>query len=187
MLFETLENFEWYNDPENVRFEGEAMDIYAKKNTDFWQSIHRGFKKDSGHFFFSRQDKNFILTMKWHFDEIDKFSQCGIMLRIDERNWFKASIMNDDEDGDVLASSLTIGGHSDWSGFSLKKSIQDIWFRLNRVDDDYIVSYSLDGIDFIKMRLFYMQSYEEVKVGAYIASPNKEKFHAMLSNIQIEL
>ncbi len=187
MHFEALENFEWYNDPENVRFEGDAMVIYAKNGTDFWQSVHRGFKKDDGHFFFCRQEKDFFLTLKWRFDEADKYSQCGLMLRVDERNWFKASLMNENPGNDVLATSLTIGGHSDWAGFSLNQNIKEIWFRLNRVGDDYILSYSLDGIKFIKLRMFYLRSYEEVKAGAYIASPNKEEFYAELSGIKLGL
>lgn len=185
MHFEALENFEWYNDPENVRFEDDAMIIYAKKGTDFWQSVHRKFKKDNGHFFFCRQSGDFFLTLKWHFDEMDKFSQCGIMLRIDERNWFKASLMNENADGNTLATSLTTGGHSDWAGFNLSGDVKDIWYRLNRVGDDYIMSYSTDGIQFTKCRMFYLQSYEEVKAGAYIASPNTDDFHAELSGLKL--
>ena len=185
MHFEALENFEWYNDPENVRFEDDAMIIYAREGTDFWQSVHRGFKKDDGHFFFCRQAGNFFLTLKWKFEALDKFSQCGIMMRVDERNWFKASIMNESSGGNVLASSLTIGGHSDWAGFNLPRDVCEIWYRLNRVGDDYILSYSLDGVTFIKMRMFYMRSYEEVKTGAYIASPNMADFHAELSTVKL--
>lgn len=185
MHFEQLEKFEWYNDPENVRFENDAMVIFARNGTDFWQSIHRGFKKDDGHFFFCRQEGDFFLTLKWSFEQIEKFSQCGVMLRIDERNWFKASLMNENEGCDVLATSLTIGGHSDWSGFNLNQKINEIWFRLNRVGDDYILSYSLDGIKFVKIKMFYLQSYEDVKVGAYIASPNEVNFSAMLSNLKL--
>lgn len=186
MNFELLENFEWYNEPENVRFEKDGMVIYARTGTDFWQSIHRGFKKDDGHFFFCRQDKDFTLTFKWTFGELKKFSQCGLMLRIDERNWFKASLMNESTEYNTFASSLTIGGHSDWSGFNIERLINEIWFRLNRVGDDYIFSYSLDGVKFIKQRMFYLKSYEDVKAGAYLASPNQSDFSAELSNLHLE-
>ena len=185
MHFEQLENFEWYNDPENVRFENDAMVIFARKGTDFWQSIHRGFKKDDGHFFFCRQGGDFSLTLKWKFSRLDKYCQCGIMLRIDERNWFKASLMSENTESQVMASSLTIGGHSDWCGSSFNQPVDEIWFRLSRVGDDYIFSYSLDGINFIKQRTFYLKSYEEVKAGAYIASPNQDDFAAELSNLKL--
>jgi len=186
MHFELLENFEWYNDPENVRFEDDAMVIYARSGTDFWQSVHRGFKKDDGHFFFCRQAGDFFLTLKWTFHPLQHFSQCGIMLRIDERNWFKASLMNETADNTVLATSLSLGGHSDWAGFNLKEAnVTEMWFRLNRVDDDYIAFYSLDGVNFVKIRTFYLKSYEEVKAGAYLASPNEDNFCAELSHIKL--
>ena len=63
MNFEVLEKFEWYNDPENVRFDIDAMTVYAKSDTDFWQSVHRGYKKDNGHFFFCRHN-NISLDFK---------------------------------------------------------------------------------------------------------------------------
>lgn len=187
MNFELLENFEWYNEPENVRFEKEGMVIYARSDTDFWQSIHRGFKKDDGHFFFCRQDENFTLTFKWSFAEMKNFSQCGVMLRIDERNWFKASLMNEIAGNNIMVSSLTIGGHSDWSGAEIQKPIYEVWFRLNRAGDDYVFSYSLDGIKFIKQRRFYLKSYEDVKVGAYICSPNQNDFFAELSDLELSV
>lgn len=183
MNFEILSNFEWYNDPENVRFETSDMIIYAKSGTDFWQSVHHGFKKDNGHFFFSRQNGDFLLTVKWQFEILEKFSQCGIMVRADERNWLKASLMNDTGENDMLAVSLTVNGHSDWSGFHINQEIHELWFRMQRVGDDYILFYSTDGVIYHKLRTFYLKSYEDIKVGAYIASPNQEGFAAALNDI----
>lgn len=184
MNFEVLENFEWYNDPENVRFEDNSMVIYAKSGTEFWQSQQHNFKKDNGHFFYSRQNDDFILTLKWSFDAADKYSQCGIMVRIDERNWLKASMMNETKEDNILATSLTINGHSDWSGMSFDFPIREIWFRLQRTNDDYVLFYSLNGINFNRLKMFYLQSIEDIKVGAYIAAPNPEPFVAALSDIK---
>lgn len=185
MNFEALGNFEWYNDPENVRFEADGMVIYARSNTDFWQSIHRGFKKDDAHFFFCRKDGDFCLTLKWNFEMKNPSSQCGIMLRIDERNWFKASVMQKHSQHNILMSSLTNQGHSDWAGSDLQEDVKEIWFRLERVEDDYTLYYSLDNINFVKVRTFFMQSYEDVKVGAYIAHPDDGVFFAELSDLNL--
>ena len=48
-------------------------------------------------------------------------------------------------------------------------------------------SYSLDGIKFVKQRMFYLKSYEEVKAGAYIASPNQGDFCAELSHLKLDV
>ncbi len=185
MNFEVLANFDWFNEPDNVRFENNEMVVYAKRGTDFWQSIHHDFKKDNGHFFFCRQDSDFSIVLKWKFDKLEAFSQCGIMLRIDERNWFKASLMNKQENENCLSSVLTIAGHSDWCGFELGKNICDICFRLQRVENDYVLFYSLDGLNFIKFRSFYLKNFEDVKIGAYIANPNQENFNATLAELDI--
>ena len=64
MNFEVLENFDWYNEPSNVRFEENEMLVFAKQEVDFWQSIHRGLKKDDAHFFYSRKNGDFSLILK---------------------------------------------------------------------------------------------------------------------------
>jgi regulation of enolase protein 1 (concanavalin A-like superfamily) len=87
----------------------------------------------------------------------------------------------------MLASSLTIAGHSDWAGLRIADNIHEIWFRLQRVGDDYILFYSLDGQIYEKIRTAYLKGLEEVKVGAYIASPNEADFSAELQYIKLGL
>ena len=185
MNFEALEKFEWFNDPENVRFESNAMVIYAKPGTDFWQSVHRGLSKDNAHFFFSRQNDDFILTLNWKFEKKEQFCQCGLMVRIDEKNWFKVSLMSEVSGQEVLVSSLTVNGHSDWCGFGINENVSDVWFRLQRVDNDYTLFYSFDGIVYTRLRMFYLQNIEDVKVGAYIANPSRNDFSAELNSIKL--
>ena len=186
MNFEVLENFEWYNEPENVRFDGNAMIVYAKYGTDFCQSIHRGYKKDNGHFFYGRKKGDLSLTLNWNVENLPQFAQCGIMIRIDERNWFKASIERETSSSFVISSSLSLQGHSDWSMSKIDKFDGNIWFKLVKVGDEYEVFYSIDGVSFIKFRTFYLSSFEDVKIGACISSLEHEDFSAELLDIFID-
>ncbi len=185
MLFEALENFEWYNDPENVRFDDEAMVIYAKQGTDFWQSTQHGISKDNGHFFFSRQKGDFTLSFKWKVDTSERFSQCGMMLRRDEQNWVKAALMNEVNGDNVVMSAMAINGHADCVSFTLSQEVSEIWFKLQRHIDDYMLMYSLDGVKYIPIRTFYLKSYEDIKVGAYMANPSDKDFNASLSCVDL--
>ena len=185
MLFEALENFEWFNDPENVRFEDEAMVIYAKHGTDFWQSTQHGISKDSGHFFFCRQKGDFTLSFKWKVEINERFSQCGMMLRRDEQNWIKAALMNEVSGNNVVMSAMAINGHADCVSFPLNQEVSEIWFKLQRHIDDYMLMYSLDGVKYIPLRTFYLKSYEDIKVGAYIANPSDKDFNASLSCVDL--
>lgn len=186
MKLENLIDFEWLNEPANVIFADKEMKISAKPETDFWFAIHHQIKKDNAHFFHKKTDGNFTLIVKWHFESADKFKQCGIMARVDERNWFKASLMARDESKPEIGTCLTVQGDSDWAGAALNQMPHEIFYKLERKGNDFVCSYSKDGQKYIRLRQFYLRNIEsQLKIGAYIASPSKEPFEAILDEIDI--
>ena len=185
MNFEILEKFDWYNDPENVRFEDDGMCVYAKSNTDFWQSLHRGYRKDDGHLFFCREKGDFEVVLKWSFEKKQEFLQCGVMVRIDERNWCKGGIEKETSDNRVLFSSFTKEGHSNWARGNDLGDIDEVWFKVVRVQNEYSMFYSLDGNSFIKFAMFYMENFEDIKVGGYICSLGDEEVVAKVSGMEV--
>ena len=187
MLLSELHNFEWYNEPENVAFRDKCMHVVAEAKTDFWQSRHRGFGQDNGHFFFSRKEGDFSFVTEWSFSQNIPYSQCGLMLRINEKNWIKASIMHDNPNRPMLTTSVTQNGFSDLATQDISKNIERIWFKLKKINGDYQIYHSLDGEAFKQIRLVHLQNdMPEVKVGAYICSPTNEKFEAILSQLTFE-
>lgn len=186
MLLDDLKRFDWINEPENVRFNEFGMLVRAKFKTDFWNCARYDFIKKDGHFFFCSADGDFCCEVNWEFDEAKKFDQCGIMLRSDDDNWFKASIMFDNQKEPMLATSLTSGGFSDLATVPLNSETHRVWYRIKRLKDCYIASYSLDGENFSQLRKFYLQrENEQPQVGAYICSPQRENFEATLRGIEI--
>lgn len=186
MNFEILEKFEWYNDPENVRFKDDGMEVYAKYNTDFWQCLQRGLKKDNGHLFFCRQDGDFEFVLRWTVPEFVVTGQCGVMVRMDERNWCKGFVEKEASGEVVVSSSLTNMGHSEWSRGASLGDVKEIWFKVVRVLDEYAFYYSSDGINFCKFKEFYLKSFEDIKVGAYLTCPCEDDFFASVSDINVE-
>ncbi len=188
MKLESLIDFEWYNEPENVVFLDHEMKIVARSQTDFWQSLHHQIKKDNAHFFYKKSSGNFSIVIKWRFDKAENFNQCGIMVRLDERNWFKASILSKDENNPEIGTCLTVSGYSDWAGTPLSAVPHEIFYKLEKKGEDFICSYSLDGEKYIRLRQFYLKSLDEkIKVGAYIAAPQKKMFEAVLDDVEIKL
>ncbi len=188
MKLESLIDFEWYNEPENVVFLDHEMKIVARSQTDFWQSLHHQIKKDNAHFFYKKSSGNFSIVIKWRFDKAENFNQCGIMVRLDERNWFKASILSKDENNPEIGTCLTVSGYSDWAGTPLSAVPHEIFYKLEKKGEDFICSYSLDGEKYIRLRQFYLKSLnEKIKVGAYIAAPQKKMFEAVLDDVEIKL
>jgi len=187
MRLESLIDFEWYNEPLNVSFEEKNVKIIAKPQTDFWQSLHHKIKKDNAHFFYKTLGGDFTLIIKWCFKTAENFNQCGIMARIDERNWFKASIMSKKQNAPEIGSCLTVGAFSDWAGAPLSKMPTEIFFKLERRGDDFVCFYSLDSQKYTRLRQFYLRGIEpEIKAGAYIAAPQNTPFEAILDEIEFK-
>lgn len=187
MLLGALQDFEWYNEPENVVFRDEEIFVTAKPKTDFWQSRHHGFSKDNGHFFFTRRDGLFTFSAKWHFNKNQAYAQCGIMLRIDENNWIKAAVMYDNPARPMLGTSVTQKGYSDWAALDISPDLKEIWFKLKRAQGDYFLYFSFDGKTYKPLRVAHLlNDMPEVKIGAYICSPNSTNFEALLSQIDFE-
>ena len=188
MILEKLRDFEWLNEPENVIFADKEMKIVAKQQTDFWQSKHHNFSKDDGHLFFVNTTDDFKIVIQWKAIEVNSFKQCGLMIRIDDKNWFKASLMYQTNDSPEIGSCLTVDGHSDWAGVILDEEPFQLWYKLVRKDNDFIAYYSLDGQKYIRLRQFYMPSSDaQIRVGAYICSPQTEKFEAVLEDIDFAI
>jgi len=186
MLLENLKEFDWLNEPANVRFDERGMHVVAKYRTDFWDCIRYNFRKDDGHFFFSYVLGEFCCTVNWEFGEISLYNQCGAMLRIDSDNWFKISILAEKEDEPRIATCLTANGYSDLATVALPKAVHHLWYRLKKRKGCYTAAYSSDGENFVELRKFYLEhDLDEIKVGAYICSPQKDDFGAILKDINM--
>lgn len=187
MLLEQLRDFEWFNEPENVAFNENGMLVTAKGSTDFWQNARKNIHSDNGHFFFVRKSGNFVMELRWEFPSCSQLEQCGLMLRFDEKNWMKASLMSDNLSLLRLGSCVTNSGYTDWSAFEIPQQIQGVSLRLKRFNSEYALSYSFDEEKFSQIRLFsFVNEDVEIKAGAYICSPKTNDFTAVLKKINFE-
>ena len=185
MLLDALRDFEWLNEPLDVNFDEMGMRVLTHDKTDFWQSAHHKFGKDNGHFFYTRHSGNFTFLVTWKFVSDGQFDQCGVMLRIDEKNWFKASIMYDNPGQPMLGSSVTNCGYSDWAAMDIPAGVEEVSFKVKRLNGDYVIYYSLDGEVFKQIRVLHLINEQpEVKIGAYICSPRRAGFEATLTQIE---
>lgn len=186
MLLDFIKNFSWYNEPFSISFDELGMNLESFKHTDFWQAREQGIKKDSGHFFYTNREDDFVLKLKWKFEDCSNFNQCGAMIRIDEKTWFKISIMTASHKFLQLGSSLTHGGFSDWSIYPLDKSVNEIFYKIKKDKNNFFVYYSLDDLEYKQIRQFaFSCSFSNFKVGAYIASPGNQNFKSTLERIEL--
>lgn len=186
MKFEVLQNFDWYNEPENVIFGNDELKVVARAGTDFWQNKYHHIAKDDGHFFHICKKGDFCCTLKWQFTDVSNYSQCGLMIRVNAENWFKVSIMSPKAEIAEIGHCLTNDGCSDWSVFPLENLPDSLWFKIMRKGSDYVAFYSVDGDHFVRLRQFSMLDNQDIiKAGAYICSPQNTNFSAVLKEINI--
>lgn len=186
MLLDALKDFEWYNEPADVIFKESGMLVTAEPQTDFWQNVPRQFYKDDAHFFFTRKKEDFCLEVSWKAENLSSFDQCGIMVRVDEKNWLKASVLSENTDSPCLGTIVTQNGSSDWAVGPCMKHSDELTFRVKRRNGDYTLWFRFGDNPYILLRqLHLLNDCGEIKAGAYIASPRSSNFMATLTFLKI--
>ena len=167
MLLENIRDFEWYNDPQNVRFVEEGMLIETKPHTDFWQNVDCSFVKDDGHFFFKQVGGDFVLSVSCSFPVVKEKAPNADVPQIG-----------------VVSSNQ---GASDWSIVDIPSECRKLWLKLRRRGKDFVVWYSLDGNDFKQIRLSHLpKTGDIIDIGAYACSPGNTEFESIFREIEIK-
>ncbi len=185
MLLEALRNFEWLNEPNEFAFSERGLKITALPKTDFWQDKTEDYNKINGHFFFCSKQGAFSMTTHWRCGIPLNFAQCGLMGRIDDKNWFKISLFSKNGTNMNVGTVVTNDGDSDMALAPIIGSEQEVWFRLKRTEKHrYELSYSLNGLNFISVRSFNLKlNKESIESGVFICSPSGNPYTAVLISI----
>lgn len=107
------------------------------------------------------------------------------MGRVDENHWFKISVMSKNGSSLNVGSVVTAGGCSDMALTPLSAGAAEIWFRLKRNDDGTSeLSYSVNGVVFVPVRLFRLPFADDVfSAGVFACSPSDKPYTALLTSI----
>lgn len=177
--------FYWFNEPTEYHL-GAGLELVTDKETDFWQSTHYGFKRDSGHCLFTRVSNDFSLQTHVEFEPKHQYDQCGLMIRVDAKNWIKSSTEYENDAMSRLGSVVTNLGYSDWATQDISSGHHEMWYQTSRRGDDFLIEYSLDGKKWNQMRIAHLHlAKEEVEVGVYACSPIGEDFKCRFSMVSI--
>lgn len=178
-------SFFWFNPPANSFFD-QGLHLITKPATDFWQTTHYGFQRDDGHCLLTRLTEDFSITTKTRFQPNSQYDQCGLMLRIDSKNWIKCSTEYEDANVSRLGSVVTNYGFSDWSTQDIASTVQAVRYRLSKRQQDVLIEYSLDGQKWHQMRVAHLHlPAKSVDVGIYACSPVGKGFQCQFDWIEI--
>ena len=183
-----MSEFTWINPPGEFSLGNDRLTIITDPETDYWQRTYYGFQNNNGHAFVKLAEGNFTLVVKTEFEPVTQYDQCGIILFQDSENWVKASVECENKEFARLGSVVTNLGFSDWASTDISSTINSMWYRFSRRDQDFCIESSIDGLVYQQMRIFHMHlPVRAARIGVYACSPKKSSFKANFSKFELGL
>lgn len=172
----------WHCEPRQWSLlpETQALRLWTDAPTDFWRKTHYGFEADNGHFLGLEVAGDFEMTSYIAYQPVHQYDQAGLMVRLSPDCWLKTSVEYELEEPARLGAVVTSGGYSDWSTQNVTPGGGEIWLRVRRERDDYLVESSRDGQQWEQLRLAHLQddAAKTVRAGVYACSPKGAGFVA---------
>ena len=181
-----LKNYKWINKPASYELANNTLVIETEPGTDLWQRTHYGFQNDNAPGFLIEPSGDFTFQVKTQFNSGFMYDQCGILLYHNSDNWVKVSVEYENEAFARLGSVVTNLGYSDWATTDIPASVKEMWYRLSRRWQDFLVESSPDGINYKQMRIFHIHvPLDIVRIGVYACSPLQSSFKATFSEFKM--
>lgn len=183
-----LKQLRWTRLPRSYTISQDKIEIVTQPHTDLWQRTYYHFRNDNAPVFqMSTKETFFSFVVKTDFpDSHHRFDQCGVVVYLDSENWLKASIEYENQQFQHLGSVVTNHGYSDWATTEIPASIQSMWYRLSRRENDFCLECSEDGVVFRQMRVCHLhKATGEIRFGIYACSPEDSSFRAVFTNMEM--
>lgn len=178
--------FFWFNEPRDYSV-ANGLHITTDPNTDYWQRTHYGFRNDNAHALLTQLVGDFRITTCARFEPNNRYDQCGLLVRLDEENWIKASTEYIEGDRSELGSVVTNLGYSDWATTEISSSVRRMWYRISKRGSDFLLQNSFNGQTWLQMRITHMHArFDELQVGVYACSPMDGRFQCTFEQIVID-
>ena len=153
---------------------------------DFWQKTHYGFQRDDGHCLLTKCVGDFSLLTHVEFHPQAQYDQCGLIVRVDSENWIKMATEFENDSYSRLGSVVTNLGYSDWATQDIPSNHIEMWYRIYKNSDDFLLEYSFNGRNWLQQRITHLHKVlEYVEVGVYACSPIGKDFWCHFTEIRI--
>jgi uncharacterized protein len=175
----------WLNEPASWKRAGDRLVVSARPKTDFWRKTFYGYITDNGHFFNLPVTGDFVFESRIDGKYAALYDQAGLMVRVDAENWMKCG--TELVDGARYASVVFTRDYSDWSAIKNVSKSGAVWWRAVRKVESLETLYSLDGKNYISVRLGYLVPATTVQVGIMCAAPEGTGFECVFDNLKLTL
>jgi uncharacterized protein len=181
----------WHCEPArwSVSAADRCLRVEPDAGTDFWQRTHYGFRADNGHHLFTPMTGDFVLSTHVRFRPAHQYDQAGLMIRVSAACWLKTSVEYEPNGPSRLGAVVTNDAYSDWSTQPFAAAARDVWLRVRREGQDYIVDASQDGRSWEQIRMARLHEDRDgaaVGAGLYACSPKGSGFVAEFTGLRID-
>jgi len=169
---------EWLNEPSKWSSDGTTFNVTADASTDFWRVTGEGVDavRDNGHLYGEVVAGDFDLSVQVRGGYNDQYDQAGVMVRVDDRQWFKTGI--EYLDGRPRYSTVVTLEYSNWMITEVPETFDHVRIRLSYRGNAVEVRRSLDdGPEDVCAHL-YLPPEREKFVGIMCAAPKGAGFDA---------
>ncbi len=182
-----IKSMQWLNEPESYSLDWNKVEIITAPHTDLWQRTYYHFRNDNAPMLqFDTDERYFSFSVRTQFAPAQRFDQCGIILYLDSENWLKASVEYEDDKKARLGSVVTNNGFSDWATTDIGAGTREMWYRLSRREDDFLIECSDDGINYRQMRICHLfGGAGKIRLGVYACSPENSSFLATFTDFEL--
>jgi regulation of enolase protein 1 (concanavalin A-like superfamily) len=165
-----------------------CLRIEPNGGTDFWQRTHYGLEADNGHSLFAEVPGDFVLATQVRFHPVHPYDQAGLMVRVSPSCWLKAAVEYESTGPSRLGAVVTNYAYSDWSIQGFESGPGEVWLRVRREGDDYLLDSSQDGRLWVQIRLTHLHQGrgQAVVCGLYAYSPKGAGFVVEFNHLTID-
>jgi hypothetical protein len=158
--------------------------------TDFWQRTHYDFRADNGHFLHTEIGGDGEIAASIFAQPAHQYDQAGLMVRLSEDCWLKASVEYEPDTPSQLGAVVTNHGFSDWSLQDFPGTASLVYrLRVRWKGADFFVEHApAETGPWRLMRVAHLFRKPDVPLlcGVYACSPKGFGFRAEFSSLCIQ-
>ena len=161
-LKELSNKLSWINEPEEWSFANEILTIKVPESADFFKDPSGISVRSSAPFLYTNIKSDFSLTARVEVNMISAYDSGCLMIMDDDKNWGKICFeyVNNTP---TIVSVVT----KDVSDDCVSQNVDIIkpYLKISKSGNCVAFHYSLNNINWVLVRYFYMKDTNELKVG----------------------
>ena len=176
-------DFQWLNQPDNFRQDGDIITVTAGKHTNLFNSASGSFKCNDFPFYYAQVSGDFLIRCKITPDFKNLYDLGSLVVYQDENTWIKFAFENADSGQPSMVSIVTRDFSDDCNGTPIL--IDGVWMQIVRGDNVFALHYSFDKVNWFLFRIFNLDISSEVMIGISAQAPIGEQCTVHFEGLEI--